>query len=155
MIDMLVRLYDLPDSSELYAKMEERDITIRRARAFERHTVGEFAQSFSDKWKSEVEVAITRQPCACFIATADKKILGFACYDTTMKGFFGPAGVSESARGQGIGKALLFRALEALWEEGYAYGIIGGVGPREFYEKACGAMEITGSDPSIYDDLLP
>ena len=43
MIDMLVRLYDLPDSSELYAKMEERDITIRRARAFERHTVAEFA----------------------------------------------------------------------------------------------------------------
>ncbi len=155
MIDMLVRLYDLPDVSELYAKMDDRDITLRRARAFEKHNVAEFAASFSEKWKSEVEVAITRQPAACFVATADKKILGFACYDTTMKGFFGPTGVLEAARGQGIGKALLFRSLEALREEGYAYAIIGGVGPREFYEQACGAMEITGSDPSIYDDLLP
>ena len=66
-----------------------------------------------------------------------------------------PTGVLEATRSQGIGKALLFRALEALREEGYAYAIIGGVGPREFYEQACGAMEITGSDPSIYDDLLP
>ena len=155
MIDMLVRLYDLPDSSELYAKMEGRDITIRRARAFERHTVAEFARGFSQKWKSEVEISITRQPCACFIATADKAILGFACYDTTAKGFFGPTGVAEGARGQGVGKALLMRSLEALRDEGYAYAIIGGVGPREFYEKACGAMEISGSDPSIYDDLLP
>ena len=62
MIDMLVRLYDLPDVSELYAKMEDRDITLRRARAFEKHNVAEFAASFSEKWKSEVEVAITRQP---------------------------------------------------------------------------------------------
>lgn len=155
MIDMLVRLYDLPDVSELYAKMEDREITLRRARAFEKHNVAEFAAKFSEKWKSEVEVAITRQPAACFVATADKKILGFACYDTTMKGFFGPTGVLEAARGQGIGKALLFRSLEALREEGYAYAIIGGVGPREFYEQACGAMEITSSDPSIYDDLLP
>lgn len=155
MIDMLVRLYDLPDVSELYAKMEDREITLRRARAFEKHNVAEFAAQFSAKWRSEVEVAMTRQPAACFVATADKRILGFACYDTTMKGFFGPTGVIEAARSQGIGKALLFRSLEALREEGYAYAIIGGVGPREFYEQACGAMEITGSDPSIYDDLLP
>ena len=155
MIDMLARLYDLPDSSALYAKMEESEITLRRARAFEKHTVADFAKDFSEKWQSEVEVAITRQPAACFIATTDKKVLGFACYDTTCKGFFGPTGVAESARGQGIGKALLMRSLEALREEGYAYAIIGGVGPREFYEKACGAMEITGSDPGVYDDLLP
>lgn len=155
MIDMLVRLYDLPDSSALYAKLEDRDITLRRARAFEKHSVAEFAGEFSEKWRSEVEVALTRQPAACFLATTAQRILGFACYDTTSKGFFGPTGVAETARGQGLGKALLMRSLEALRDEGYAYAIIGGVGPRKFYEKACGAMEIAGSDPGIYGDLLP
>jgi len=155
MIDMLVRLYDLPESTELYAKVEAQGITLRRARAFEKHTVAAFALSFSEKWKSEVEVAITRQPVACFIATKDKAILGFACYDTTMKGFFGPTGVSEQARGLGLGKALLFKSLEALRDNGYAYAIIGGVGPKDFYTKTCGAIEIPGSDPGIYSDILP
>ncbi|HSP43871.1 MAG TPA: GNAT family N-acetyltransferase [Luteolibacter sp.] len=155
MIDMLVRLYDLPDSSELYARVAAGGVTLRRARAFEKHTVAAFARTFSEKWASEVEVALSRQPVACFIATRDKQILGFACYDTTMRGFFGPTGVAESARGLGLGKALLMRSLEALRETGHAYAIIGGVGPREFYEKACGAIEIPGSDPGIYGDLLP
>ena len=155
MIDMLVRLYDLPDSSEPYARVAAEGVTLRRARAFEKHSVAAFARTFSEKWASEVEVALSRQPVACFIATRDKQILGFACYDTTMRGFFGPTGVAESARGLGLGKALLMRSLEALRETGHAYAVIGGVGPREFYEKACGAIEIPGSDPGIYGDLLP
>jgi GNAT superfamily N-acetyltransferase len=155
MIDMLVRLYDLPDSAALYAEVAASGVTLRRARAFEKHTVATFARTFSEKWASEVEVALTRQPVACFIATKEKRILGFACYDTTMRGFFGPTGVAEEARGMGLGKALLFKALEALRETGHAYAIIGGVGPREFYAKACGAIEIPGSDPGIYGDILP
>jgi ribosomal protein S18 acetylase RimI-like enzyme len=156
MIDMLVRLYDLPDSSQLYQDIAAKGVTLRRARAFEKHTVAEFAQAnFSPKWGSEVEVAMSRQPIACFIATRDKEILGFACYDTTQRGFFGPTGVSEKARGLGLGKALLMRSLEALREIGYAYAIIGGVGPKEFYAKNCGAIEIPGSDPGTYSDLLP
>lgn len=153
---MLVRLYDLPDSSELYREVEAKGVILRRARAFEKHTVAEFARThFSAKWVSEVEVSITRQPVACFIATRDKAILGFACYDTTMRGFFGPTGVAGEARGLGIGKALLMKALEALRETGHAYAFIGGVGPKEFYAKACGAIEIPGSDPGIYGDILP
>jgi ribosomal protein S18 acetylase RimI-like enzyme len=156
MIDMLVRLYDLPESAPTYQAVAEKGVTLRRARAFEKHTVAAFArENFSPKWVSEVEVAMTRQPIACFIATRDKQILGFACYDTTQRGFFGPTGVSESARGLGLGKALLFKSLEALRDIGYAYGIIGGVGPKEFYAKNCGAIEIPGSDPGTYTDLLP
>ena len=102
-----------------------------------------------------MEVALARQPATCFIATRDKQILGFSCYDTTARGFFGPTGVAEQARGLGIGKALLFLALEGLRDLGHAYAIIGGVGPREFYQKNCGAIEIPGSDPGIYADLLP
>lgn len=156
MIDMLVRLYDLPDSSALYASVASHGVTLRRARAFEKHTVAAFAREhFSEKWASEVEVAATRQPVSCFIATRDGEIVGFACYETTQRGFFGPTGVIANARGLGVGKALLMKALEGLRDIGYAYGIIGGVGPREFYEKVCGAVEIPGSDPGTYTDLLP
>ncbi len=156
MIDMLVRLYDLPDSSPLYRQVADGGITLRRARAFEKHTLSAFAKAnFSEKWASEIEISLTRQPAACFLATRDKAVLGFSCYDTTARGFFGPTGVIESARGLGLGKALLFKSLEALRDQGHAYGIIGGVGPREFYAKTCGAIEIPGSDPGIYGDILP
>lgn len=153
---MLVRLYDLPDSSALYDAVAAQGIQLRRARAFEKHTVAAFARNhFTEKWASEIEVAMSRQPISCYIATRDKRVLGFACYDVTARGFFGPTGVIEEARGLGLGKALLMMALEGLRDLGHAYGIIGGVGPKEFYEKACGAIEIPGSDPGIYGDLLP
>ena len=156
MIDMLVRLYNLPDSAALYASVTAKGVILRRARAFEKHTVAAFVKShFSEKWISEVEVAMSRQPIACFIATREQQIIGFACYDTTQRGFFGPTGVSQNARGLGVGKALLFKSLEALSDIGYAYAIIGGVGPKEFYAKNCGAIEIPGSDPGTYADLLP
>ena len=156
MVDMLVRLYALPDSGALYQSAKDQGVTLRRARAFEKHTVADFARThFSPKWVSEIEVAMSRQPVSCFIATKDKAILGFACYETNARGYFGPTGVDPAARGLGLGKALLFLCLESLRDMGYAYAIIGGVGPREFYEKACGATVIEGSDPGIYGDILP
>ena len=36
MIDMLVRLYDLPESATFYQEVTEKGVTLRRARAFER-----------------------------------------------------------------------------------------------------------------------
>lgn len=156
MIDMLVRLYDLPDSAELYQRVCREGIVLRRPGPYEKHLVEDFAsRHFSRKWASEVAVAFARQPVSCFIATRDKEILGFACYETTAKGFFGPTGVVESARGLGLGKALLLKSLEAQRDSGYAYAFIGGVGPREFYARAVGAVEIPGSDPGIYVDILP
>lgn len=156
MIDMLVRLYDLPDSGPAYARAAAAGFLIRRARAFETHQVTAFVRGhFSPKWVSEVEVACSRQPLACFIATRDRTIHGFGCHDTTARGFFGPTGVAESSRGCGVGQALLFKSLEALRELGFHYAIIGGVGPREFYARTVGAIEIPGSDPGPYADLLP
>jgi GNAT superfamily N-acetyltransferase len=156
MIDMLVRLYDLPEAGELYRRVGAEGVILRRPNAYERHLLAQWVgRNFSAKWVSEALVAFARQPVSCFIATSGKEILGFACYEVTARGFFGPTGVAEAARGKGLGKALLFKALEALRELGYAYAVIGGVGPREFYERACGAVAIAGSDPGIYADLLP
>ena len=39
-------------------------------------------------------------------------------------------------------------------EMGYAYAIIGGVGPAKFYEVTFGAKIIKGSDPGIYKGIL-
>ena len=57
-------------------------------------------------------------------------------------------------QGKGIGKALLIRSLVALRDEGYIYGIIGGVGPAEFYTKCVGASLIPNSTPGLYKDFL-
>jgi hypothetical protein len=35
-------------------------------------------------------------------------------------------------------------------EMGYAYAVIGGVGPSEYYEKLCGAFVIPGSEVGVY-----
>ncbi len=156
MIDMLVRLYDLPDVSELVAKLGTNGIIIRRANAYERHIVADWVGNmFSSKWVSETKIAFSRQPVSCYIATKDKSVIGFACYDTTSKGFLGPMGVDLDNRISGVGTALLVRALEGLKNDGYAYGIIGGVGPEDFYRKTVGATPIENSTPGIYRDILP
>lgn len=156
MNDMLVRLYALPDTTDLKTNLSQDGILIRRPNPFERHLVTSFiAEHFSPKWVSECKVAFSRQPIGCVIATQNKKVLGFACFDVTSRGFLGPMGIAPEARMSGLGKALLVDALEKLRELGYAYGIIGGVGPAEFYTKSVGATIIEGSDPGIYVDILP
>ncbi|MFI3243389.1 MAG: GNAT family N-acetyltransferase [Akkermansia sp.] len=153
---MLVRLYQLPCVGDLVGNLKEQGITVRPARPYETHIVAAWVgQHFSPKWVSECRVAMSHQPVGCFIATRDKKVIGFACCDATARGFIGPMGVNEECRGTGVGKALLVTALEALKAQGYAYGIIGGVGPADFYAKTVGATPIENSSPGIYEDLLP
>lgn len=156
MKDMLVRLMELPDASDLEKKLLDKDkVVFRRAIAPEKHLICEWVmEQFGAYWKSEVEVAFSRQPVSCWIAQRGNDILGFACYESTARNFFGPTGTKESERGKGIGKVLLIKSLESLREMGYAYAIIGGVGPTEFYEKAVGAKLIDGSEVSIYQHLL-
>jgi len=99
-------------------------------------------------------VAFARQPVTCFIAARGRQLIGFANHDATCPNFFGPTGVLESARNKGVGKALLFACLEDMRAQGYAYAIIGGVGPAEFYTKTVGAVAIEGSVPGIYRGML-
>jgi GNAT superfamily N-acetyltransferase len=155
MPDMLVKLYELPDLMPEVNRLAADGITIRRALAPEKHVVGEWIEGlFGSHWRSECEVSFARLPIACFIAVEGQKLLGFGCYDASAKGFFGPSGVDESARGKGVGKALLIACLHGMWMEGYVYAIIGAAGPVAFYEKAVGATVIEGSTPGIYKGLL-
>ena len=153
--DMLVRLYDVPEPSARVAALHQAAVDVRRALAPEKHVIVSWVrQQFSEGWASECEVSFARLPISCFRAQRGQDVLGFACYDATAKAFFGPTGVLESERKQGIGTALLLMALHAMAAEGYAYAIIGGAGPAEFYAKAVGAVPIAGSTPGIYADLL-
>jgi predicted N-acetyltransferase YhbS len=62
--------------------------------------------------------------------------------------------VDEKARGTGLGKALLLAALRAMAADGYAYAVIGGAGPVDFYVKTVGAIPIEGSEPGLYRGML-
>jgi GNAT superfamily N-acetyltransferase len=151
MPDLLVNLLKLPSLDQL----PDEDVNIRRARPFEITPVREFIEkNFSVAWADEVSVGFANKPVTVVIATRQGRVIGFAGYECTRKAFFGPTGVAENERGAGIGTALLIASLWGLRELGYVYGIIGGAGPVEFYERAIGAMVITDSEPGIYTDLL-
>ena len=155
MQDMLVKLYTLPDNSKLLKDLKGQNIVIRPALVAEKSIVTDWVKErFDEGWASEAEVGFSFQPVACLIALDGTEILGFACYDVAYRNFFGPTGVDEAQRGRGIGRALLIESLLAMKALGYAYAIIGGVGPAEFYEKAVGAELIEGSNPGIYEGIL-
>ncbi|XWX03149.1 GNAT family N-acetyltransferase [Aggregatilineales bacterium SYSU G02658] len=155
MADMLVKLYELPPLEPALTEQRAKGVLIRRGIAPEKHHVAAWvARHFSAFWASEVEVAFSRAPLTCFLALADDRLIGFACHDVTFKGFFGPTGVSEAARGRGTGHALLLASLHDLRALGYAYGVIGAVGPADFYKKAVNALDIPDSTPGPYAHLL-
>ena len=150
MPDLLVNLLKLPEPDEL-----ESGVLIRRAQPFELTRVRDFVrENFSVSWADEISVGFANKPITVFIAMIDHKLVGFAAYECTRRAFFGPTGVLEQARGNGIGKALLLSSLVGLRELGYVYAIIGGVGPVRFYQKAVGAIVIPDSEPGIYADRL-
>ena len=111
-------------------------------------------KEFGDGWESEVDVSFSRKPITTYIAIDNEQILGFATYDAAYLNFLGPMGVKKNSRKKGLGKALLFLALSSMREMGYAYAIIGGVGPAKFYETTFNAKIIEGSDPGIYKGIL-
>ncbi|AND88930.1 MULTISPECIES: GNAT family N-acetyltransferase [Bradyrhizobium] len=154
MSDLLVRLYDLPDV-RTEEKIASHGITVRRAMAAEAHIVLPWIERhFYNPWVSEATRAFTRSPVMVWIAVRHNELLGFACADCSMRGFFGPTGVAKAARGQGIGEALLFTTLRGMREAEYAYAVIGGVGPLAFYRKHLDAIDIPGSEESIYGPML-
>jgi GNAT superfamily N-acetyltransferase len=157
MPDMLVRLYDMPPICSEGGLADE-GIAIKQALANDKTRILEFVRTnFGNGWADECEKSIFNQPPSCYIAVKDREVLGFACYDATALGFFGPTGVAEHARGKGIGSVLLGKCLISMKEKGYGYAIIGYVTDAlDFYKKAANAEPIEGADPekSVFINLI-
>jgi len=155
MTDMLVKLYDIPPLETALERQRQGGVDVRRVLAPEKFIVLDWVERFFNKgWRSECDVSFMNQPPSCFIAVQNEQILGFACYDATAKGIFGPTGVDESQRGRGVGTALLLACLYDMRWQGYGYAVIGWAGPIEYYRKTVGAIEIEGSRPGIYRGML-
>jgi GNAT superfamily N-acetyltransferase len=159
MPDMLVNLLRLPPLEPLADALREKGVTIRRAQPFEQSVIRQFvAGKFAATWADEIAVAYANKPVSLFVATRSgeggSRLLGFAACECTRRNYFGPMGVLEAERGNGIGAALLVASLHAMHDMGYVYAIIGGVGPTEFYERTVGATLVPNSTPGIYTDKL-
>jgi ribosomal protein S18 acetylase RimI-like enzyme len=150
-MDMLIKLYGFAAGEGLLP-----GIALRKPLGPERSaTVGWIGHSFGPAWSSEAQAALTNRPVTLFIAQRDNnELIGFCCYDATARGFVGPIGVLDSARGQGIGAALLLACLHDMRTMGYGYAIAGWVGEPEFFRKVAGAIEIPDSTPGIYANML-
>lgn len=163
MADMLVNLYDVSPDDELTARLATDGVRIVRALAADSRRVISFIERSAadwpgdprDNWAGECGAALAQQPSTCFIAVQGREVIGFACYDATAKGYFGPTGVAIDHQGRGIGRALLIVTLLAMREAGYGYGIIGWPAPDAiaFYGRAVNAQLITGATTDIYSRL--
>jgi GNAT superfamily N-acetyltransferase len=151
MPDMLIKLYDLEDDWSFMAVQKEQGIAIRKPFGPEAHIIVKWvSDQFGDGWAAETGAALCNRPRSCFTAVKDSMIVGFACYDATALGFFGPVGVAASHRKKGIGSALMTACLLDMKLKGYGYAVAGGVGDKEFYIKTVQAVEIPDSTPGIY-----
>ncbi len=138
MSDLIVSLQSLPVVQDL-----PQGYRLEAAKPWDREAILTWVRSnFGAGWAGEVACGLGQHPSKVLIVRRDTELLGFACFDVTFPGFFGPTGVSEKARGLGLGKALLVEAMHRLAGLGYVYAFIGDAGPVEFYRKAVGAEPV-------------
>lgn len=126
---------------------------IRRVRLGERELLLRLcAEAFAPAWAFELGRAFELDPPAVFAAYNLSASVGgavgggqpvaFAAHDANNSGlgWFGPAGTLTAHRGHGLGEALLIHCLLDVRGRPDG-GVIAWIGPREFYEKAAGAVE--------------
>lgn len=146
-MDMLIKLYP----PEALAAPAAPGAVIRKPIGPEHTAITRWvATHFGIGWASEAQVALSNRPVTLWLATRDAALLGFACFDATARGFFGPIGVYSAVRSQGVGAALLCACLLDMRACGYGYAIAGGVGAPEFFRRVAGAVEIADSAPGLY-----
>ncbi len=168
MSDLLVKLYDLPDTEAALVVLEPLGISVRAALPTEGSLIRRWVlEHFNDSWAEAAAVAARRDRPSCYLAVErdsdhrpkhpydrpEEILIGFACYDADAKGMFGPIGVRPDRRNNGIGTAML-QTLNAMKRENYAYAVIGWAGPVHWYERTVGARVIEDSEPGIFGPKL-
>jgi GNAT superfamily N-acetyltransferase len=114
---------------------------LRRAEN-ERPLLDWIAAAFHPVWAFEVARALSGPRRAVHVAMQQNSYVAFAAADGNNQGlgWFGPAGTHPDHRGKKLGEALLLRCLQDVrgLPDG---GVIAWIGPKEFYRKACGAID--------------
>jgi ribosomal protein S18 acetylase RimI-like enzyme len=147
-MDMLIPLYCVTGTARP-------GVTVRKPIGPEHGYIARWVEArFGPGWSSEAQAALANRPVTLFIAQRDADILGFCCYDATARGFVGPIGVCDVARGQGVGAALLLACLHDMRAAGYGYAVVGDAGAPDFFRRIAGAIDIPDSTPGLYAHLL-
>jgi mycothiol synthase len=116
-------------------------ITARRANNADIPSTAAFAlQTFGRGWQLEVEETRRFPPLPLNIALYQDQIVGFAAYDVTGYGRFGPTGTRPDMRQRGIGGALLKMCMQQMYDRGDITADISWAGPVAFYTKEVGAQ---------------
>lgn len=156
MADLIVNLYEKDYLKDTNVELKNKDIKIKRLLSPNADALVEFVKThFSLGWASEVKAGIYKPHPTCFVATHEGNIIGFACYDATAKGYFGPTGVNPEYRGNNVGQVLLLTTLEAMKEAGYGYAVIGAVGEKVqgFYARYVNFQKFEVK-PDLYNRLI-
>lgn len=149
--DLIVNLYE---NNLDYKALD--GIKIQRILSPQFHLLESFiGKHFSVEWQDEVKAGMYQVNPTIFIAVKNSEIVGFAAFDCTAKGYFGPTGVNPAFQKQGIGTALLLSTLSAMREFGYGYAIIGGAGEHvyPFYSKHIKLTKYNRVH-SVYDRMI-
>jgi GNAT superfamily N-acetyltransferase len=154
-MDLLVPLYRI-DATPHAAPLEAAGVVVVRPPIGPEHdaVVAWVGTVFGAAWASEARVALQNRPVSLRLAMASEGPVGFACFDATARGMFGPIGVLPAWRGKGVGALLLQRVLAAMRDVGYAYAVIGAPGPADFFKRLVPAMEIADSQPGLYAGMM-
>ena len=154
-MDMLVKLYDLPDSRPLRERLTQDGVSLR-ARAGAREAQGDRlgARSFLRVLGKRSRGGLRPRAGVLLHRGQGRHDHGLCLPRRDLPQLLRTDRRRPNARKGGVGTALLLACLEDMKHAGYGYAIIGGVGPADYYARAVGAVAIEGSDVGVYRGLL-
>ena len=131
-----------PLDARIDREVEVAGYQLRRAQPDEQPLLHWIATRFHPVWSFEVARALAGPRRAVHVALQQNAYAAFAAADGNNQGlgWFGPAGTDPQHRGKRLGEALLLRCLRDVRGLPEA-GVIAWIGPKEFYAKACGAVD--------------
>jgi len=116
---------------------------VRRANSFEQTAIRKFVEkNFSVGGRMRFG-GVRAAAVTLFVRRRVRSCWGLWRMSVRGGDFWGRWGVKKVRR-EGIGKALLLSAMWGCMRWRYVYGIIGGVGPVEFYRKMVGRLRFRG-----------
>ena len=117
-------------------RLADDGVAIRRARLDDGPLLDAFfGEHFGADWRLEAQLALANDPPALHLGLREGRLIAFSAHSTQNRewGFFGPMGTAPEARGQGLGRVLLWHCLNDMRAAGHKTSIIPWVGPFGFY----------------------